>query len=472
MPSDYRVAVGWRNHPKRLKLHRRLGTEAVVAVFDLWEFCASCKTDGDLSGMSDEDIAVASGYGGSPEKFVAALVDVGLLDGSRDALFVHDWKTHNPWVFSAAERSIRSKMNVHERWAKGGQAHRKTEWCTKECRNLPEDLRKKPNTSAITGAKDPYYQTLLPVIAPDTNRNTPTPVPHEYCSSASRTPPCVSSSDAELSPPLAALGRDVIVPTGSISDLKPTTELLRADPTKAFLDQGQEKTRPSHGAMGSSTADEEVAYADEPDGRDKDEEDAGEDLAIVAGSGVVSRKASSVGLVWNHWLTHKPNTRRKILDSKCPEYKLITKALGSYSVDDLRLAIDGLFLEPWSAEKMPELSWALRRDTKHNNIERFIALATEASSKPPEEDPFVKFGLPPRSDPRYDKAITMRWQEIRIGAYGMAGVFVLDNIASWLHPETLERIGNRLEEANEIYTEWRKRKQETQEAENAQRCCA
>jgi hypothetical protein len=103
--EDYRVKTGWRNHPKRKKLARRLGSDGVLALYDLWEFCAESRTDGDLTGLSDEDIGLAVNYPGDPSELVSVLVEVGLLEretnGLNDplnGLFVHDWQDHNPWV--------------------------------------------------------------------------------------------------------------------------------------------------------------------------------------------------------------------------------------------------------------------------------------------------------------------------------------------------------------------------------------
>jgi hypothetical protein len=78
--------------------------------------------------------------------------------------------------------------------------------------------------------------------------------------------------------------------------------------------------------------------------------------------------------VWAHWLTKKPGTRRKELCSKDAEHATIKRALGVYSPEDLIKAIDGMFSDEWSVANCCDLGWALRRDSKRNNIEKFIAL--------------------------------------------------------------------------------------------------
>jgi hypothetical protein len=102
--GDYRVSTSWRTHPKRLELERRLGKEAVLAVMDLWSFCAEnpSHSSGDLTGMDDEDIALAADYKlhrapfysvtyandwGSyvdyATAFVSCLLDLNILEGEH-----------------------------------------------------------------------------------------------------------------------------------------------------------------------------------------------------------------------------------------------------------------------------------------------------------------------------------------------------------------------------------------------------
>lgn len=116
--TDYRVQCGWLNHPKRKKLERRLGRSAVLAVMDLWGFCAQSKTDGSLLGMSDEDIGIASGYDGDIAEFVLYLAEVRLLDGPEGERSIHDLCANNPWVAGATHRSQMAKKAACSRWQK------------------------------------------------------------------------------------------------------------------------------------------------------------------------------------------------------------------------------------------------------------------------------------------------------------------------------------------------------------------
>lgn len=115
---DFRVAVGWRNHPKRRKLHKRLGADAVLALLDLWEFCRESRPDGSLAGMTGEDIALAAGYDGDGDRFVDTLVEIGLVDATADGLQIHDWATHNPYSASFTKRSEAGRAAARARWDK------------------------------------------------------------------------------------------------------------------------------------------------------------------------------------------------------------------------------------------------------------------------------------------------------------------------------------------------------------------
>lgn len=115
---DYRVEVGWRSHPKRARLRRKLGSRAVLAMMDLWEFCAFHKQDGDLSGMDAAEIAEAAGWRGDAEAFVETLAEIELLDGAPGAYRVHDWAERQPWVVGAKTRSIAARAAAEARWSK------------------------------------------------------------------------------------------------------------------------------------------------------------------------------------------------------------------------------------------------------------------------------------------------------------------------------------------------------------------
>lgn len=109
MTTDARLSVGLPNHPKTKKLIRRLGAEAAWYLVRLILWTASTHSDGDLSGMSDEDIELAIDWPNESSAFVAALLEVGFLDGTQNNLRFHGWDEHNPWAAGSKQRSEKSK---------------------------------------------------------------------------------------------------------------------------------------------------------------------------------------------------------------------------------------------------------------------------------------------------------------------------------------------------------------------------
>ena len=192
MPVDYRVKIGFAGHPKRKKLRRRTGSDGVIALIDLWEFCASSRPDGRLRGMDYEDIALAAEYDGDHVNWVSALLDLGFLDGEPDDLRVHDWLDHNPWVAGADERSYNARRNVHVRWTKERRHHKTTEFCDDKCQrfdpsNGPGDTKEYGiDTTAIPDVTDrnskPYdtqYSVTVPASVTDTDTSADPDVPRE-----------------------------------------------------------------------------------------------------------------------------------------------------------------------------------------------------------------------------------------------------------------------------------------------------
>lgn len=109
MNHDVRIAVGLRNHHKTKKLHRRLGADGVLALVWLLLWAGQNRPDGDLAGMSDEDIELAVDWSGDEGALVSALQEVRFLDGEPGARRIHDWTDHNPWAAGAEARSEKSR---------------------------------------------------------------------------------------------------------------------------------------------------------------------------------------------------------------------------------------------------------------------------------------------------------------------------------------------------------------------------
>lgn len=118
--GDYRVRVGFFSHHKTRKLVRALGSDGLVALMRLWEFCVITegRTGGDLSGMTDEDIEIVSEWCGNETAMVSTLVNVGFLDGPAMHREIHDWAEHQPYVATYEIRRNSAKKAADARWGR------------------------------------------------------------------------------------------------------------------------------------------------------------------------------------------------------------------------------------------------------------------------------------------------------------------------------------------------------------------
>lgn len=106
---DIRLMVSFRDHPKRLKLARRLGPAGVVALVDLWLWASANKPSGDLSPMTAEDVEIAAQWSGAGGHLVAALLEVNLLETLEHGFRLHDWPDWQGWVVGSEDRAVRAR---------------------------------------------------------------------------------------------------------------------------------------------------------------------------------------------------------------------------------------------------------------------------------------------------------------------------------------------------------------------------
>jgi len=124
MATDARLAVGLPGHPKTKKLIKRLGQAAAWNLVCLILWAADNRSDGDLSGMSVEDIELSADWSGEDGQFVSALVSVRFLDGQDGSFVLHDWAEHNPWAAGADARSAKARWNAAKRHHGAAEADR------------------------------------------------------------------------------------------------------------------------------------------------------------------------------------------------------------------------------------------------------------------------------------------------------------------------------------------------------------
>lgn len=106
---DARISVGLPAHPKTKKLIRRLGDGGAWRLVCLFLWVASNKPDGNLVGMSGEDIELAADWMGEEGAFIGALKQVGFIDGEEGVYRIHDWSEHNPWAAGSDARAEKSR---------------------------------------------------------------------------------------------------------------------------------------------------------------------------------------------------------------------------------------------------------------------------------------------------------------------------------------------------------------------------
>lgn len=104
MNTDIRLSVEFWDHPKTVKLERRLGLEGVKALQVLWAWSAKNRPDGALSGMDEEDIEIAAGWKGNDGELLQILIELRWIDKDADGYALHDWTEHNDWASKVTDR--------------------------------------------------------------------------------------------------------------------------------------------------------------------------------------------------------------------------------------------------------------------------------------------------------------------------------------------------------------------------------
>ena len=170
MNTDIRLSVFFLDHPKTVKLKRRLGLEGVESLIRLWTWAALNRPDGDI-GQDHDDIEIAARWDGEPGALVLALESLKWIDLRDGRYLLHDWQEHNPWAADADERSDEARLSrlfrTNPEKAKELKAQGRTGITHEEYQEL-----KKPT---------PKYDRSTTVVRPNNDRSTkcstPAPAP-------------------------------------------------------------------------------------------------------------------------------------------------------------------------------------------------------------------------------------------------------------------------------------------------------
>lgn len=108
---DFRIDVGFIEHPKTLRLLRKLGDKGLTALLTLWTWCTKYYPDGNLPDLNGDDINAGARWNGEAD-FAEVLVEIGFIDKDENGGYhLHDWKTHNPYAAEGGERAEKARFS-------------------------------------------------------------------------------------------------------------------------------------------------------------------------------------------------------------------------------------------------------------------------------------------------------------------------------------------------------------------------
>lgn len=200
MSTDARLSTGLPAHPKTKKLIRRVGEGGAWALVCLILWARANRPDGDLAGMTAEDIELAIDWRGEADALVAALAAVGFLEGEEGAYRLHDWAEHQPWSAGSEHRSDRAK------WA----ALIRREGRDSAALKMPEYAAKLASSSKTpaSGAVEPANSSAVAQLDSANSSKTPAPSPIPSPSPS----PSPKADQEPLSPPLTLDGDSTTKP--------------------------------------------------------------------------------------------------------------------------------------------------------------------------------------------------------------------------------------------------------------------
>lgn len=119
MNTDIRLSVEFLDHPKTVKLQRRLGLESVFCLLRLWTWAAQNRSEGILHNMDAESIEIAARWAGEPDTFLDTLISLAFVDEKDGVCCLHNWDIHQEYVASEQARVDKARKAAQARWGKG-----------------------------------------------------------------------------------------------------------------------------------------------------------------------------------------------------------------------------------------------------------------------------------------------------------------------------------------------------------------
>lgn len=209
MATDARISTALPSHPKTKKLARRLGPAGPLGCIYLFLWVASNRSDGDLAGLTDEDLELAVDWCGEEGAFVRAMVDVGFLDGEEGGRRVHDWAEHNPWAAGAGARSEKSSWAaLCKQYGRAEAARRMPEYSQRIGAAHQQQTDGKPETASgvpdavpesASGTPDALSGSApSPFRLPSDTSPSPSPTAKALAKARAAPPPAPDDVDAQV----------------------------------------------------------------------------------------------------------------------------------------------------------------------------------------------------------------------------------------------------------------------------------
>lgn len=171
--TDCRISTTLPGHPKMKKMLRRLGPGGPLGIIYLFIHAAANRPDGDLGGMTNEDIELAVDWDGEEGAFVKAAAEVRFLDGVEGHYRIHDWEDHQPWATGSEDRSLSGRWAAFvKRYGREGAAMRMPEYAAR-----------------LRSASDPHPKRRKSDSEPDAPSPSPTDSFTDSDTKAPPTPP-------------------------------------------------------------------------------------------------------------------------------------------------------------------------------------------------------------------------------------------------------------------------------------------
>lgn len=170
-----RVYSHFRGHPKILQLARRLGVSRVQArghLVTLWTWAWDYATDGDLSDYDPSVIEEAAEWDGPAGVFIAALVEVRLIDEIEGGRMLHDWMDY-AGSYREAERKAEQRAGRPRRVAAMSQDRPATQ-AGPSC-GSPVDLRRSEKEEKSENVRGHVSGTPAPSTPPSAPPNARAP---------------------------------------------------------------------------------------------------------------------------------------------------------------------------------------------------------------------------------------------------------------------------------------------------------